>query len=171
MENSQKNIQKYRCDSCDYNTGKLQDYNKHLLTLKHIFNTKNETLAINGNKKVSNKYSHLNCSHCNYNTNIKSSYDKHLLSEKHKRNVSGESKEVKHKCNECNKEYLNYNALWKHKKHCFVTTERDNETLQNTFIPSNVINPELFMEVLKESKELQNVLIELVLDKKNVVLK
>jgi hypothetical protein len=45
------------------------------------------------------------------------------------------------------------------------------EPLQNTFIPSNVNNPELFMEVLKESKELQNVLKELVLHKKNVVVK
>jgi len=160
MENSQKNIQKYRCDSCDYTASKLQDYNKHLLTLKHIFNTKNENLAITGNKKVSKNYSHLNCIHCNYNTDIKSSYDKHLLSEKHKRNVTGGSKQVKHICCHCNKEYMNYNALWKHKKNCIVINDKDPEIIQNTFVPSNIITPELFMEVFRESKELQNVLIE-----------
>jgi len=160
MYNSQKSIQKYSCNDCDYTTSKLQNYNKHLLTLKHIMNTKNENLAMFGNKKVSQKYPDFNCSHCNYNTNIKSSYDKHLLSEKHKRNVIGESKEIKHNCSHCNKEYLNYNALWKHKKTCFINTENDNEELKNTFIPTNAIATELFMEVLKESKELQNVLIE-----------
>jgi len=60
-------------------------------------NTKNENLAMFGNKKVSQKYSHFNCSHCNYNTNIKSSYDKHLLSEKHKKNIIGD-------CSQCNKD-------------------------------------------------------------------
>ena len=46
------------------------------------------------------------------------------------------------------------------KKCSIVTNVMVSEPLQNTFIPSKVINPELFMEVLKESKELQNVLIE-----------
>jgi hypothetical protein len=62
---------------------------------------------------------------------------------------------------------LNYNALWKHKKTCIPVDNKRNQEdtgepaeLQNTFIPSNVITTELFMEVLKESKELQHVLIE-----------
>jgi len=55
---------------------------------------------------------------------------------------------------------LNNSGLWKHKKHCVVISEQHQEPLQNKFIPGNVITPELFMEVFKESKELQNVLIE-----------
>ena len=34
-EKSQKNVKKYTCESCDYNTSKQCDYTKHLSTLKH----------------------------------------------------------------------------------------------------------------------------------------
>jgi hypothetical protein len=162
MEKYYKNTQIFSCNVCDYNTSKIQNYNTHLLTLKH----KNNTLAILGNTKVSSKQSNYICSYCNYNTNIKSNYDKHLLSEKHKKKSNGEPKENKYTCSMCNKEYLNYNALWKHKKHCFINNEREPEPLNNTFTPFNndgsynSVIPEFFMEVLKESKELQNVLME-----------
>jgi hypothetical protein len=80
--------------------------------------------------------------------------------------MNGGNNEPKNICSKCNKEYMNYSGLWKHKKHCGiidVDIEKQNEEsekLQNTFTPSNLITPELFMEVFRESKELQNVLIE-----------
>jgi hypothetical protein len=56
---------------------------------------------------------------------------------------------------------MNNSGLWKHKKKCsIIINDKVPETIQNTFIPTNVITPELFMEVFRESKELQNVLIE-----------
>jgi hypothetical protein len=164
MEKCRKNMNNYNCESCDYTTGIIQNYNKHLLTPKHKININNDTLAISGNKKVSTKYSTHNCSYCNYNTNNKSHYNKHLLSEKHKNNCIIESegeqpKEIKHICSQCNKEYLNYNALWKHSKKCVIVSEPHHiiepPELQNTLITSD-----LFLEVLRGSKELQNVLIE-----------
>jgi DNA polymerase III alpha subunit (gram-positive type) len=154
MINSQKNLPKYFCKLCDYNTSKLTDFNKHESTRKHFLMTKNENLAILGNDKFSTNLANHNCSYCNYTTNSKSSYDKHLLSEKHKKNISGEPKDPKHICSQCNKEYLNYNALWKHKKNCIVINDPQPENLQNTFTPN------LIIEILRENKEIQNVLIE-----------
>jgi len=178
MNNSQKTPKLFFCKTCDYSTYNNSDFKKHLSTRKHIKMTNNENLAMLGKEKFSVCSSTYNCHYCNYNINNKSSYDKHLLSLKHRKNVNGEPNEAKYNCSQCSKEYLNYNALWKHKKHCVVITEPEQqpeqqpdqepeqepeqqpEPLQNKFIHSNVITPELFMEVFRESKELQNVLIE-----------
>jgi hypothetical protein len=126
--------------------------------------TNNYTLAINGNDKIEVTSSTYICSCCNYTTIIKCNYDKHLLTEKHKKkniNFVEQLEERKHICSHCNKEYLNYNALWKHKKHCSSNKICDNEPLlQNTFTPKPIIASDIFLEVLKESKELQHVLVE-----------
>jgi hypothetical protein len=156
MEKYNKNIKKYICNCCDYITSKLQHYNKHILTLKHKINTNRDTLEINGNKKVSIKYE---CNSCNYITIIKSNYDKHLLTDKHINKINGKPKETTYICSNCNKEFNTQSGLWKHKKKCgVINNEREPETIQNKFTPT--ITPELFLEVIKESKELQNVLIE-----------
>jgi hypothetical protein len=171
-QNYQKNLPKYVCIKCDYNTYKQNDFNKHLSTRKHLENS----LEINGNEKVFPTIEHFKCSECNYTTNIKSNYQKHLLTEKHMINLYGKQreKEIRHICLHCNKEYMNYSGLWKHKKLCVVgggvvaTNENTPDTiepLQNTFVSGNIISkemftPQLFMEVLKQSKELQDVLVE-----------
>jgi hypothetical protein len=163
MEKYNKTPNLLYCEICDYNTYNKSDFNKHKTTRKHISMTNNYTLAIIGNNRLSTNSSNYICSCCNYTTTIKCNYDKHLLTDKHISKINGmpnETTKVKHICCHCNKEYMNYNALWKHKKNCVVINEKDPETIQNTFIPTNVITPELFMEVFRESKELQNVLIE-----------
>ena len=160
MNNYSLKLKKFYCDKCDYSTSKNSDFKKHLTTRIHRIATNNDNLAILGNVKVFDISLNHNCVCCNYNTSIKTNYDKHLLSEKHKKNISGETNKINHICSQCNKEYLNYNALWKHKKHCVVINEREPEELQNKFISGNVITTELFMEVFRESKELQQVLIE-----------
>jgi len=139
------------CNICDYSTSNKQKYNNHLSTRKHISKSNYSSLAINGNQN--NESNNFKCDACNFKCKYQSNYDKHLLSEKHKKKISGEPNKPAHICSQCNKEYLNYNALWKHKKHCVVINET-RENLQNTFTPA------LFMEILKENKEIQNVLIE-----------
>ena len=66
---------------------------------------------------------------CKYHSN----YDKYLLSEKYKKNICGEPNKTTHICYQCNKEYLNYNALWKHKKTC-VILNKTRENLQNKVV-------------------------------------
>jgi hypothetical protein len=154
----QKIAKKFYCESCNYVTSNKYDYNKHMATLKHTTNIQLATSSININSKNAQQIATYDCSVCNFYSKNKTNYDKHLLTEKHINKTKGEPKNTKHICSQCNKEYSIYNSLWKHKKHCVVISEQ--EPLQNKFIPGNVITPELFMEVFRESKELQQVLIE-----------
>jgi len=156
----QKIAKKFYCESCNYVTSNKYDYNKHMATLKHTTNIQLATFSININSKNASQIASYDCSACNFYSKNKTNYDKHLLTEKHINKIKGEPKNTKHICSQCNKEYSIYNSLWKHKKHCVVIKEREPEPLENKFIPGNVINSELFMEVFRESKELQQVLIE-----------
>ena len=74
-------------------------------------------------------------------------------------------------CSECNKKFVSNSGLWKHRKKCIEPPPKepeeqeplDNTELQNTLRPANNFSNfthQLFLEVLRESKELQNVLIE-----------
>ena len=149
-----KSIKNYICSVCDYNTSVLQNFNKHILTVKH----KNNTLEINGNIKNVENIKTINamysCDICNFQCKHQWNYDKHLLTEKHQKNVLGNTEETKHICNQCNKEYTNSSGLWKHKKHCIVNDNREPEPLQNTF------TPQLIIEVFNQSKGLQEFLVE-----------
>ncbi len=51
-EKSPKNVKKYACETCDYNTSKQFDYMKHLSTLKH----KNQVLGDISCEKVASAY-------------------------------------------------------------------------------------------------------------------
>ena len=165
---------KYHCKICDYNTSKLFNYNKHNLTLKHQLATKQALLAISGNiKNVENNFC---CEICNFNTKNKTNYDKHLLTSKHNKNISRGSNHSNYICEYCDKEYIHYNALWKHKKKCEFINNEETNNLQNTLI-SNMITPKIFLDILNQSKELQNVLIEQtkelqnkLLEKENIVI-
>ena len=174
MENEKllKNANKYHCDNCYFYTSNKYDFNKHLMTLKHINNIQKTTLEINGTIENVSKNASFNCSECNFYSNNKTNYDKHLLTEKHKKSILRECEEPKMVCSNCNKEYNTHSGLWKHKRKCTIIisnkepeteqeeeSEQETEPLQNTFIPNDSLTKVLFMEVLKESKELQNVLI------------
>jgi hypothetical protein len=138
-QKSQKNYVKYTCIICDYFTSNKTDYQKHNLTAKHLNNIKKQSQEICGNTEIAAL-----------------------------------------KCSSCYKTFLTNSGLWKHRKKCLVELENpankgiilSNETdkneiiddkteiIQNTIIPGNFITHEMFMEVLNESKELRNVLIE-----------
>jgi len=156
------------CEKCDYLTYSKNDFMKHNSTRKHKLKTIANTSVILGNEKQSQCISNYDCSCCNYYTTIKTNYLNHLSTEKHKKNVNGESKLIKYNCSQCKKEYLTYNALWKHKKKCYTikpkepkeTGEIENTISNNNVITTQTFTPELFMEVLKQSKELQEALFE-----------
>ena len=167
-KNDEKKRAQFVCENCYYITYKNCDFIRHLSTRKHLAHH----LETNGDIKVCAKSLNYECSQCNYTTHLKSNYERHLLSEKHKKNFYEKEQEIRHICLQCNKEYMNYRGLWKHKKTCVSKQEtttpevNDNiEILQNTFVSGNIISkemftPQLFMEVLKQSKELQEVLVE-----------
>jgi hypothetical protein len=65
---------KYSCTFCDYYSDNKSNYEKHLLTAKHI-------CLMNNTKKVAIVF---NCDSCDYTTSRKPDYKKHLTTAKHK---------------------------------------------------------------------------------------
>jgi len=156
IKNSRNN---FVCEKCHYYTVNKYDFNIHLTTSKHQKCVNIDTLEI---KSIKNPAIPFYCNKCNYTTTIKSNYDKHLLTEKHKKNIIMDKEDTKHICSQCKKEYINYSGLWKHRKQCIINNEGEQKQLleENISIPTNVISPELVIDIINQSKELQNVLIE-----------
>ena len=159
-----KSISKYICTKCHYNTSIKTNYNKHLVTVKH----KAAEMEINGNKnsaeKVSFKY---NCNLCNYYTNKLTNYNYHMSSSKHCKNTNESCNTITNKCNNCDKEFSTLSGLWKHRKTCSSSRETTFTSDTPSFFSftkgkggSSDIPIELVLEVIKQSKEVQNVLIE-----------
>ncbi len=73
MENpkTQKNLGKYFCEKCHFNTSHKNDYNKHLLTSKHQNWVFGNEMEIIGNEKTQKNPDKYYCEICNkcYNTN------------------------------------------------------------------------------------------------------
>jgi hypothetical protein len=118
-------------------------------------------LEINGNKKNA-KYI---CKPCNFICNKNANYQSHLLTNKHYKNTNECCNVITNKCNNCDKEFSTLSGLWKHRKKCSIEVEVPKEAqthIQGTklTVGSSDIPIELILEVIKQSKEVQNVLIE-----------
>ena len=117
-------------------------------------------LEINGNKKNA-KYT---CKPCNFICNKNANYQSHLLTNKHYKNTNECCNIIINKCNNCDKEFSTLSGLWKHRKTCRIEVEVPEEApsyIQGTklTVGSSDIPIELVLEVIKQSKEVQNVLI------------
>jgi glutaredoxin len=72
---------------------------------------------------------------------------------------------TENKCNHCDKDFSTLSGLWKHRKTCYIEHQVPSEshTLNKgakLTVGSSDIPIELILEVIKQSKEVQNVLIE-----------
>ena len=121
-------------------------------------------MATEKTKKNDNKYI---CEICDYNTSKKTDYIRHINTIKHKGNIVATEKtkkrDIKYICEYCEKLYNDRTGLWKHRKTCITSSEPPDtpsfpET--KTIIGSSDISIGLILEVIKQSKEVQNVLIE-----------
>ena len=127
-------------------------------------------------QKIKKEY---NCECCNYNTSYKKDYSKHMLTAKHKKlldltinrtNLTNNISCVEFICNNCNKKYNSRVGLWYHKNKNYCNKEtrelaipqEAQSFIQGTklTVGSSDIPIELILEVIKQSKEVQNVLIE-----------
>ena len=117
------------------------------------------------------------CSCCDYSTCRKSSYDKHLFTLKHLKvangniaklqklqNDSEKLQEVAKSCAKtiftcefCDKEFAHRSGLWKHKKNCNFNT---NSQSINAIQPGTQITTELVMELIKDNKEMKQIIME-----------
>ena len=153
-KNTEQNMKKYSCGICDYTTSRMSDYNKHISTDKH----KNVVLGQNVSKTETEKYNEYVCEKFNYSTTICRDYNKHLSTKKHLNNAECKMKH-ENKC-KCGKVFVNRSGLWKHRQKCSndqvlsVVKDVSKESITNN-IPMNLI-----LEVIKQSKEIQNVLVD-----------
>ena len=111
-------------------------------------------------QKNAKKRKDYSCESCAFNTCNKYDFVKHELTRKHLKNVElnqSSNLNVKnshqHICSNCDKIYYNKSSHWYHSKKC-SQKPLEKKQVENTFTPA------LFMEIIKENKELQNVLIE-----------
>ena len=162
IKNSQKKCI-YECNKCNFITSNKSNYNIHTATLKHKNAINNESLEINGNEKLSVKYE---CKECNYITQYKCDLIKHQSTKRHLK-LSQPNNFITNKCNNCDKEFSTLSGLWKHRKSCSISKEDAVTSDAPSLLSftkgkcgSSDIPIELILEVIKQSKEVQNVLIE-----------
>jgi hypothetical protein len=138
---------------------------KHISTAKHKKTINIGTLELNGIKKVPNSSHIYECICCNYVTSHIRDFTKHNNTTKHIK--KHQNNKIQHICIQCNKEFNTQSGLWKHKNKCIINEKEkekekekeEEEELQNVFTPTS-ITPDIFMEVVKQNKELQNKLLE-----------
>jgi len=135
-ENPNKNPQFFYCDNCDYNTYSKKDYLKHLSTRKHSLSADGSIGSKNGSTWKPKKSSDL----------LGKDFS----------------------CFSCNKKYMSRGSLWKHAQKCIkteqpsVTIIEDNLKLidESSATATPEFNKDMVWELIKQNKELQNVLIE-----------
>ena len=114
-------------------------------------------------EKVTKKYCEYKCEICSFITTNKSKYNLHNLTEKHKKNENVK-KSQDHSlllcCEKCNTKYKSRVGLWRHSKIC----NKEKEMPINENFVKNTLNTDMFMEVIKHNKDLQNMLTQQVKD-------
>jgi|694.fasta_scaffold30039_2 hypothetical protein len=130
------------------------------------------------NEKKRKKYM---CLFCDYDTCKKTDYNRHLVTDKHKINendskmvVNDSEKTTKNenlfKC-ECGKIYKYDSGYYRHKKKC--TKEKinnnDNDTTNLNNTPANLITTELILELIKDNKDMKQIIADLVIDQNNTI--
>jgi len=126
-------------------------------------------MVVNDSDLVPKSSKKLCCNYCDYITFKKSQYNRHLGTDKHKK-ASNDSKMVVndsdlvpksskiYKC-ECGKIYKYDSGYYRHKKVCKYNEECKTELETN---PQNLnfITPELVMELIKDNKEMKQIILE-----------
>ena len=96
-----------------------------------------------------------NCKNCDFETVRKNDYTKHLLTAKHLRAVNENiCTTTENIACECGKQYSNRHNLSRHKAKCTQKIVANENTIKNT------LNTDMFMELIKQNKELQNMLVQ-----------
>jgi hypothetical protein len=114
-------------------------------------------------RKMPKNAENFHCQKCNFTCSKQSNYDKHLLTRKHTsvNGINEKNAVAGFTCDICNKSFKDRSGLWRHnKKHDVVVSSSTNE---HNILPTNTmqqIDSSLIVELLKENKELREMMIE-----------
>jgi hypothetical protein len=134
-EKREKREEKYVCKICDYKSCIKYSYDRHLLTPKHLIQSKNETNETNETKKE----------------------EKKEKKEKKEKNISNNI------C-QCGLVYYSRTTLWRHKKKCniIVKAEDIEQNINNEDTEKKQNKDELICYLIKENQEFKNLILEIV---------
>jgi hypothetical protein len=130
-------------------------------------------MEINGNnfkQKLSKKFC---CKICHYSTDRKSNLENHFNSNKHKKEINGNNFKQElsnlYMCKDCDKVYQTNAGLWKHKNknNCCKVNEPDIE--ETPLKTEHSEKDELINYLMNESKELKNLILEVLKNGKSNV--
>jgi hypothetical protein len=147
-----KNKTNYYCDVCYYSTLSHKDFVKHELTKKHIGN-------ISGNNKKSPNNVTVSANNPTLNSNNNVSFEGENPQNVHEKRIFI--------CSGCNNEYKSRGGFWKHSKTCSgdISSNVICNTISDTTEKRGQKNDagfttDMIIDLLKQNKELQAVLIE-----------
>ena len=119
--------------------------------------------------KRANKYV---CELCDFNTDKKTNFTKHNLTQKHikhtnetimKQNEENNSKNIQFFLCNCGLKFNSKTTLWRHKNKCSKKTKESDIVINEpTTATTNLITPELVVDLLKDNKEMKQIIIDLV---------
>jgi len=104
------------------------------------------------------------CETCDFKCCKKYSWDRHILTSKHKMETLGDAFGAKkgtneeYQCENCNKFYSSRNGLWKHKKNCNNSNNKNTDVLEI----NGVSDKELIIMLMKKNDELQSMMMEVI---------
>jgi hypothetical protein len=131
------------CELCHISCYRKNDWDRHLLTAKHI---KNSTLDVFA-ESTKTEYK---CDKCDYVCNKQSLWEKHIYTKKHS-TVDVKKNPVQYECKKCKKVYDRYNSYWAHNKKCdAIPPETSIYAIVNKLISDN---QELRQFILDQSSE------------------
>lgn len=166
----EQNNKEYFCNFCDYNARKKSNYERHILTQKHLNNEKmkrrqfcQKKEAERGRRRQKNELLNV-CKICDYIAVDNYNLERHFRTDRHK-DAQKSIEEIKRReklkdenqqivnsntkvyiCEECDKEYKSKSGLYKHRKVCSMKSFESS-------------TKKIMMEMLQTNKELQNIII------------
>jgi len=146
-------LEKYNCNLCNFGCSKNSNFEKHLLTNKHI--------KISGVKNNIEKY---NCNLCNFGCSKNSNFQKHLLTNKHI-TITGHIKNIKnielisekHSCI-CGKKYKYRQGLYTHKHSCKELEKKHNIVCDTSEEIKNLSS--MISEMIKNNNDYKSTMIK-----------
>ena len=126
----------------------------------------------NDNAKMPKKCGNFTCEYCDFKCTKKSNYLCHIKTKKHNDNkmITNDNKLQQKNAEcicKCGNVYKYMSGLSRHKKQCSFIDKINKEIPQ--IIESNVITTELIMELIKDNKEMKQIISDLVSDQNNTI--
>ena len=117
------------------------------------------------NAENAEKCPKFSCENCDFKCSKKSNYIAHIKTKKHNDNkmVINDNIFVPKNADcvcKCGNTYKHMSGLSRHKKNCKFTNEQTNDQQLCTPIPSNIITTELVLELIKDNKEMKQIILE-----------